>query len=301
MMDPRRPFTTAQANAAGISRDVLASARYRRLFRGVHIRAGFEIDLRTWIAAASLLLPPDAAVSHTTAMRLYGFEPTAVHPLEFSTNTRHQRRIPGIVLHRRLGSLHPRDVSGFPTLGPDRTFVDVAQRISLPELVSFGDHLVHRQLTTPDDLRAYAETHHIDGVRRARRIAPLVRAGAESPQETRVRLMLRFGRLPEPEVNAEIRDADGAFIARGNLVYRAWKVVVEYDGFHHLRDRRTWQHDLRRRELLEAAGWIVIVITAADLERPASVPARAHDALTRRGYEGPAPVHSVLWQGWFAA
>ena len=301
MFDPRRPFTTAQALDAGLTHDALAGPRFRRLFRGAHVAADVEMGLTAWIAAARLVLPTDAAVSHTTAMRLHGFEPAGRQDLEFSTNTRHPRRVPGIVLHRRRGILHPRNVNGFPTLGPDRTFVDVAGRLRLPDLVAFGDHLVHRGLTTVDDLRWYVESRHLDGVRRARRVAPLVRAGAESPPESIVRLLLRFARLPEPEVNGVVHDAAGEFLARGDLVYRRWKVIVEYDGIHHERDPRTRQHDIRRRELLEAEGWIVIVVTAKDLSRPDSVPARVHAALVRHGYPGPAPVQSLLWTHWFAA
>lgn len=301
MHDPHRPFTTAQALAAGLSHDVLAGPRFRRMFRGVHVAADAAVDHLTWIEAARLVLPPDAAASHTTAMRLHGFTPSGRHDLEFSTNTRHPRRVPGVTLHRRLGTLHPREVRGVPTLGPDRTFVDVALRLPLPELVAFADHLVHHGLTSIDDLRWYVESHHLDGVRRARRTVVLARAGAESPPETVVRLMLRFARLPEPEVNGVITDEAGQFLARGDLVYRRWKVVVEYDGIHHERDPRTRQHDIRRRELLEAAGWTVIVITAADLGRPASVPGRVHAALAQHGYRGPVPVRSLLWSHWFAA
>lgn len=300
MMDPARPFTTAQARAHGLTDRVLAGPRFRRLVHGVHVAADVPLDLPTCAEAALLVLPSDACASHTTAMRLHGYDPGGRLPLEFSTNTRHPRRIPGVVLHRRRGTLHPRTVSGVPTLGPDRTFVDVALRLSLPDLVAFGDHLVHHGLTTVDDLRWYVESHHLDGVRRARRTVVLVRAGAESPPETIVRLMLRFARLPEPEVNGVITDGAGQFLARGDLVYRRWKVVVEYDGLHHERDPRTRQHDIRRRELLEAEGWTVIVITAADLARPASVPSRVHTALVQHGYVGTRPVQSSLWTSWFA-
>lgn len=301
MFDPSRPFTTAQARAAGISKSVLAGPRFTSIFHGVHIDADIEPDLRTRILGALLVLPPDAAASHTTAMRLHGFDVRGHPDLEFSTNTLRQRRIPGVIVHRRRGDLHPCSVHGLPTLGPDRTFVDVALQLRLPDLVAFGDHLVHRGLTTIDDLLQYVESRHLDGVRRARRIAPLVREGAESPRESLVRLQLRFARLPEAEVNGVIRDGSGQFLARGDLVLRRWKVIVEYDGRHHERDLRTRQHDIRRRELLEAEGWIVIVITAADLDRPASVPARVHSALVRHGYPGPAPVQSLLWSHWFAA
>ena len=301
MLDPRQPFTTAQAREAGISRSVLAGPRFQRIFHGVHIDASVSVDLRTRVQGARLILPPDAAASHTTAMRLHGFDLPGYPHLEFSTNTLRQRRIPGVFVHRRRGELHPRPVHGLSTLGPDRTFVDVALQLRLPDLVAFGDHLVYRGLTTIDHLLQYVDSRHLDGVRRARRIARLLRSGAESPPETVVRLLLRFARLPEAEVNGVIHDEFGQFLARGDLVYRRWKVVVEYDGRHHERDARTREYDIRRRELLEAEGWIVIVVTAGDLNRSASIPTRVHSALVRRGYPGPAPVQSLLWSHWFVA
>lgn len=298
-MDTSRPFTTRQAEQAGIGRAVLSGPRYRQLFRGVHIAADAKLDLRMWISAALLLLPPDAVVSHTTAMRLHGFDPPGRHGLQFSTNSRLRCRVPGVVLHRRKGRLSPVDVMGFRVTAPERTFVDVAVRQSMPVLVALGDHLVHRGLTRLEELVWYAEAHHTDGVRRARRLVKLVREGAESPRETWLRLMLVFARLPEPEVNVDIRDDRGRFLARGDLVYRAWKVVVEYDGRHHALDAATWQRDLRRREQLEAAGWVVIVVTHDDLRLPETVPRRVDRALRARGYQGPAPVMSTQWRRWF--
>lgn len=299
-MDTSRPFTRQQAQAAGITRRQLDGPSYRTLLRGVYLGAHATVDLSVWIAGALLLLPSDAVVSHTTAVRLYGFDPPGRHGLEFSTNSGVRCRVPGIVLHRRKWTLHPREVAGFWTTGPDRTFVDVALRMSLPLLVALGDHLVHHGHTTPEDLRWYAESRHLDGVRRSRRIAPLVKAGAESPRESMLRMMLRFARLPEPELNVNILDELGRFIARGDLVFRRWMVVVEYDGRHHMTDSAQWQHDLIRRERLEAAGWTVIVVTASDMARPPTVPQRVYRALVAKGYRGPAPVTSWQWMTWFA-
>ncbi|MDF1705152.1 MAG: DUF559 domain-containing protein [Aeromicrobium sp.] len=262
--------------------------------------AGPEPSFATWLQAALLLMPADAVVSHTSAARLYGYTVRRQGVLEFSTNTAAHTAVPEIVLHRRRWQLHPRQVGGFWATGPDRTFVDIATRTALPDLVAFGDHLVHAGHTTLEDLRWYADSRHLDGVRRARRIAPLVRVGVESPPETVVRLMARFSRLPEPEVNGVILDDAGAFLARGDLVYRQWRVVVEYDGLHHLTDRRAWQHDLRRRELLEAQGWTVIVITVSDLQTPEHIPIRIHGALTAHGYRGASPVLSSQWRRWFS-
>jgi very-short-patch-repair endonuclease len=61
-------------------------------------------------------------------------------------------------------------------------------------------------------------------------------------------------------------------------------VLVEYDGWQHERDAWQRQKDHLRREALEAAGWLVIVVTTADMRAPKSVAARVARALMSRGY-----------------
>ena len=117
--------------------------------------------------------------------------------------------------------------------------------------------------------------------------------------ETLLRLMLVFARLPEPQVNVDVLDERGRFVARVDLLYPRWKVVVEYDGRHHETDRAQWARDRRRREALEALGYRIIVVAAADLAAPRQVPWRVHAALVARGYTGPRPVTSVQWLRWF--
>ncbi len=83
-------------------------------------------------------------------------------------------------------------------------------------------------------------------------------------------------------------------------MFRRWMAVVGYDGRHHMTDSAQWQHDLIRRARLEAAGWTVIVVTAADMARPHTVPHRVHRELVANGYRDPAPVTSGQWMKWFA-
>ncbi|EFQ83680.1 hypothetical protein HMPREF0063_11343 [Aeromicrobium marinum DSM 15272] len=134
------------------------------------------------------------------------------------------------------------------------------------------------------DLRGYVLESHLDGVRRARRVAPLVRSGVASPTESDVRWALHRGGLPEPEINVDIHDDHGGWLARGDLVYRRWKVLVEYDGWQHERDADQRQWDHLRREQLEACGWRVVVITAADLRQVRGVVVRVRQALRQRGW-----------------
>ena len=293
------PFTLQCAAGAGLSAKVLRGRRFRRLFRGVYVVATVEPTLRTWIAAALLLLPADAVVSHLTALRLWGFDPRRSDDLEFSTNGTAVTVLPGVRLHRRQGRLTPEVREGIPVSGPDRTFVDCGTRLSLVQLVQVAEHLIHTGATTFDRLFVYCTERHLHGVRRARRAMALVVEGAESPMETLVRLMLVFARLPCPEPNVWILDDDGARVARADLLFARFKVIVEYDGWHHERSSAQRQRDRERREVLEGLGYRLIVVTSADLRTPRSVPWRVHAALIARGYGGPRPVTSDVWDRWF--
>ena len=297
----RGPFTTVQAHQAGISKDALMGRRFRRLFRGVYCTADQPVTFSLLVHAALLILPADACLSHMSALRWLGVTMGPELPLHFSTNSTTQTRHDGIVLHRRLGLLRPRIHDGLRVLGADRTFVDCATRLGHVDLVRAGDWLVRLKLTTPDILMAYVATSHLNGVRRARRVASFVRERVDSVMETDLRLLLRFARLPEPEINGVITNAAGIFLARGDLVFRQWRVLVEYDGWHHERDAHQRQKDHLRRERLEAEGWRVIVVTIEDMKRPSAIVARVHSALTLAGYCGPSPVMSDSWRRWFHA
>lgn len=292
-----RPVTTREAADHGVGRGTLAGPSWTPLFRGVSVTADTVIDAAMWLRAALLVLPAGTVVSHSGAMRLYGLEPRPGRHLrwELSTNRAAVTEHKEIILHRRQRLLRSVLVQGLPATGPERTFVDCALPLSFVELVQLGDHLVHRGFTTIDRLVEFAHTQHLHGVLLARRTVAYVRDRVESPMETLVRLMLVTARLPQPDCNVDIRDAGGRFLARGDLVYLAWKVLVEYDGWQHERDAAQRAHDTRRREKLEAAGWRVVVISVGDLAAPRKIPERVHAALTARGYDGSRPVMSIIW------
>lgn len=292
-------FSTRQARAIGLTDQELRGKRFVRLHRGVYRYASTEPTVGVQIQAARLLLPADAALSHFTALWWMGVDVCSPTPLHFSTNTSTQTRVEGVVLHRRLGRLHPTMVNDVPTLGPDRTLVDCATRLGVVDLVRAGDWLVRLGLTSHEVLATYVLKVHLDGVVRARRASPWVRERVDSVTETDVRLMLLFARLPEPDVNVDILSECGDFLARGDLPYPEFKVLVEYDGWHHERDAQQRQKDHLRRERLEAEGWRVIVITAADLHQPVTIVRRVYEALCARGYTGPSPVISTMWRRWF--
>jgi hypothetical protein len=72
---------------------------------------------------------------------------------------------------------------------------------------------------------------------------------SESPQESRLRVILIGDGLPAPTPNLVIVDDAGQFLARCDLGYEEWKVAVEYDGIVHA-DEIQRAADATRRTLL---------------------------------------------------
>lgn len=287
------------AVAAGLPATALRGIRFRKLFRGVHVWSGLDLTMLIWLRAALLILPLDAIVSHISALWLYGVEIGSPHRLQFSTNAGTVAKSTKIALHRRLGRLHPYERQALPVTGPDRTFVDCASQLTFVQCVQAGDWLLYAKATTLARLTEYASTRHLDGVQRARRALTYVRERVESPMETLVRLMIVFADLAEPLCNRDIFDGAGTFVARGDMVYFAFKVLVEYDGWDHERNSRQRQRDRERREALEALGWRVIVITSEDLKCKQDIPWRVYDALRARGYQGEPPNINATWSKLF--
>jgi very-short-patch-repair endonuclease len=98
--------------------------------------------------------------------------------------------------------------------------------------------------------------------------------------ETRLRWLLIQAGLPHPEVQADLRDAEGRFVGRADLYYPSARLVVEFDGANH-RDRLV--EDNRRQNLIINAGFRMLRFTAADIhQRQDLVAAQVRRALTTR-------------------
>lgn len=96
---------------------------------------------------------------------------------------------------------------------------------------------------------------------------PLLEPRSDSPPETRLRLLLVRAGLPRPAANRDVV-VDGAWLAPPDLSYPQLRIAIEYDGDHHRTSRAQWQRDIGRRRVLEDAGWLLIVVTSDDLNRP---------------------------------
>ncbi|MFY0408635.1 hypothetical protein [Solicola sp. PLA-1-18] len=283
-----RPFTLAEARAAGLSSRVLNGRRFVPLLRGVHAPADLEPTRDVMTDAGFLALPAEAIASHGTAGHLLGLPvPTTTRPSFWVPQSRNGLELAGVDLHRYKERPPSMIVDGRPVTTVGKTFVDLAVLLCLWDLVAVGDAAVRRRLIELAALRLRCREPRRRWIRRARWAASLVREGVDSRAETLLRLLLVFADLPEPVVGRPAFDAAGNWLATPDLSYPELKIAIEYDGRHHADDRRQWARDVLRVEGMAADGWIVIVVVADHLFRhPDAVVDRVHHALITRGAVG---------------
>ncbi|NMN98704.1 DUF559 domain-containing protein [Antrihabitans stalactiti] len=89
--------------------------------------------------------------------------------------------------------------------------------------------------------------------------------------------------LPRPKTQVYVFDREGKFIARSDMGWPKWKVLVEYEGLHHWSDRVQRARDLERYAHLEALGWIVVRVGVELLNRPAELISRVREKLRVAG------------------
>ena len=282
------PFTRAEALAAGVTDGALAGVGYQRVFRGVHLRSSVVPTLVVRCLAALTIAPAQSVVTHHTAARLWGGIPPDSSDIHLTMANLHRPKMVGIRPHRVKDVPASVTRRGLPVTTPERTFLDMGRCCDLVELVVLGDSLVRAEVTTPELLRAAAETW--TGTHRflVRRAASYVRAKVDSPMETRLRMLIILAGLPEPVVNFEVVDSDGRARYRIDLSFPEQRVAIEFDGRHHIEREAQWEGDLFRREDLESQDWKFVVVVGAQMYGdPATVLARVEAVLHSRGIRVP--------------
>jgi very-short-patch-repair endonuclease len=268
----RGPFTLVEAARAGLSWKQLQGASWRRLDTGMYVWAGLADSPLLSLAAICRRLPAAAAFSGRTAGWLHGLDLSPCNPVEVSVPPTCGVSIrSGVSIHRtELLDSEITNRRGLPATSALRTLADLAGRSTLTEAVVIADMALHASLVRLHELRTYSATHQRRrGVAQLRRIAEFAEPAAESPMETRLRMLLVLSGLPRPQVQVSLHDERQRFVGRVDLYYPEQRLAVEYDGGIH-RDKLV--DDDRRQNRLLDAGYLLLRFTAGDvLRQPASV------------------------------
>jgi hypothetical protein len=71
--------------------------------------------------------------------------------------------------------------------------------------------------------------------------------------------------LPEPVLDAEIRDASGRLLGIADALYKRYAVIVEIEGDHHRTSREQWLRDLQKHAAYAAAGYELVRLGARQI------------------------------------
>lgn len=275
-----------QVRAGRLSPAQLRSSAWQRLFPDVYACASLPVTHHRRARAVARLLLPGAVLSGRSAAVLWGVAVAARDdPVECTLDpTRRAGAVRGVHVTRR--HLPDDDVvqrHGVRVTTPLRTALDLGRLQPPDEAVVCLDQFLRSRLITLTELRAAAVGTTGPGCRGIRLAVDRADGLAQSPQETRTRLMLYASSLPTPVAQHVVGDADGGFIAQVDFGWPEHRVALEYDGVWH-GERQQVGKDRRRLNRLTAAGWTVIFVTAADIHDPVALIARIWAALKAPRY-----------------
>ncbi|ORA58107.1 DUF559 domain-containing protein [Mycobacteroides franklinii] len=256
-------IVASEALAAGTVTPQMLRKDYAKVFQNVHRRRDAELTAALRAEAAFLWSGRKGVVSGVSAAALHG-NPwiSADRPAEL-VRQRHDAPS-GIVIHNdRLLPAELMTVRGIPVTTPARTVFDVGRRVRVNRAIELVDVLL--RLCTVESVTRVAERHRgVRGLRQLERVLALADAGAESVQETRLRLCLVTGGLPEPETQIELRGPDGRII-RLDMGWREQRVAAEFDGAQHWGDSTQHRRDIERQETIASLGWRLVRVSRDQL------------------------------------
>lgn len=268
LLTPGGIFTVRSGLAAGMTTPELLAPCLHRPLRGVRSYSAVT-DLRDRCRAVLAIAPPGTVISHLTAARLHELwlpprdaEPEPETPVDIIRPHKTSRvRRPQVNDHQGLGGRQLVDIGGLPVTAPADTWADLHGLLILANLVAVADGIAAEQglanLRAAFAWRAKARAH---GVITLRHALARVRTGSASRLESIGRWVMVNGGLPEPELNVDILNDRGEWLAKADYVWRAQRVCAEaqskehHDGKEHI--------DEARRQLLVDDGWCVAFLYA---------------------------------------
>jgi very-short-patch-repair endonuclease len=242
-----------------------------RVFPHVYRLRDAAIDDAGVLQAALLHAGPQSAISHTTALAVWGLRPLE-RPLHLTVDHSLRRAgAPDLVVHRRLrfdpASAQCVERRGLRVTTLPRTIIDSWPLLPVAERRPLAIDVTRQGLTTAGQLReALAERANVGGRRLLLQTIDLIDDGCQSELEAHGVLgVFRHRSLPRSVGQHQVQLPTSRV-----KLDRAWpeaKLAVELDGARHHTSPVDRQRDLARDRELAALGWVVLRFTYADVLR----------------------------------
>lgn len=239
---------------------------YDMLHRDVYAPRGSVLTPTDKAKAAWLWSGGRGVVAGLSAAALHGakwIDPAL--PAEINQDSRHKAA--GILLHSDvLVDAEICVVDGIRTTTPARTAFDLGRRRGIVLAVMRVDALLEATDLTLADVTTLVDGHRgMRGLVQLRQVLDLADEGAESPQETRLRLVLTSAHMRPSQTQIKVID-HGCIVGRLDMGWPEWKVGVQYDGFQHWTDPRQRTLDIEQDATYRELGWRIVRV-GADLLR----------------------------------
>lgn len=271
--------------AAGVVTRGQLRWNYRTIYPDVYVPRDAVLSIRDRAQGAWLWSRRRAVITGRAAAALHGakwIDDRAPVEIIFANN--HTPK--GIITRReRLGGDEVCEFAdGMPVASPARTALDVGRYLLFDEAVAHLDALARATAVSSSEVLELSHRYAgARGVRCCRTAVNMMDAGAQSPKETWLRLLLIGAGFPRPQTQIPLYEY-GYPVAHLDMGWPAIRVGVEYDGDQHRTDRDTYVKDLRRAELVDRLRWINIRVVKED--REIDIIVRVRDAWARREREG---------------
>jgi hypothetical protein len=289
------PFLGSEALAVKAVPERAMRAIYEPVYPGVYAPGGIELSASQRAQAAWLWSRRRAVVAGNSAAALLGAKwvsPSLDAELVYD-NRKPPKRI--VVRSETLAPQEILTIDGIAVTSPARTAFDIGRRTANRlHAVQRLDALTNATDVKVADMEAVIAAHPgARGIRRLDRILPLVDGGAESPQETRTRLVLIDAGLPKPQTQIRVCDEYGEFVARVDMGYKEFRVGIEYDGPQHWIDPAVRDRDIDKSSAFSDLGWTIIRVSNNLLRyREGTFVGRVFAAMTAAGWlPGPSIVN----------
>ena len=278
-------FLGSEALARGeISRGRLRSA-YRAIYPDVYMPRIGEPSLYTNTIGAWLWSKRRGVVTGRAASALHGaLWVDEDSPVELIWNNNHPP--PGIIVrNERFTCDEVIEINGMAVATPQRAAFDLGRFLLRDAAVRHLDALARATGLASEHVLPLADMYKgARGIRRCRMAIDLMDAGAQSPKETWLRLLLIDAGYPRPQTQIPLLDDRGVPIAFLDMGWEDIMVAVEYDGDQHRKDRKRYVWDIRRQAFVERRGWIDVRVINED--RPRDILSRVGAAWRQRETEG---------------
>jgi len=163
---------------------------------------------------------------------------------------------------------------------PARTAFDIGRRGRLDDAIARLDALARATDVKVPAVEELAFRHpHTRGLRQLEQALHLMDAGAQSPKETWLRLLLIRAGLPRPRTQIPVLSPDGRRWYYLDMCWDSINLAVEYDGDHHRSDPVRFAYDIQPLEDLRELGWTVTRVVPR--HRPADVIGRVKQAFQK--------------------